>query len=134
MEVGRAYFETPKKRYTILDAPGHKVGCQGGGCAVQGRGASRITCVQSSTIAAGVACSRLCRAQAAPPGLRSNPLQSFVPNMIGGASQADIGVLIISARKVRSNASCADGLCPAVREAGQAGQAVPPLQVQVWQT
>ena len=26
--------------------------------------------------------------------------KSFVPNMIGGASQADIGVLIISARKV----------------------------------
>lgn len=24
MEVGRAYFETEKKHFTILDAPGHK--------------------------------------------------------------------------------------------------------------
>ena len=24
MEVGRAYFETDKKHFTILDAPGHK--------------------------------------------------------------------------------------------------------------
>ena len=24
VETGRAYFETDKRRYTILDAPGHK--------------------------------------------------------------------------------------------------------------
>ena len=55
VELARAQFTTDKKRYTILDAPGHR---------------------------------------------------TFVAEMIAGAAQADVGVLIISARQVGGETAC----------------------------
>jgi len=60
VEVGRAHFSTEKKRYTILDAPGHNL---------------------------------------------------YVPNMMAGLAQADIGVLVISARKGEFEAGMSGQTC-----------------------
>lgn len=60
IEVGRAHFFTEKKRYTLLDAPGHN---------------------------------------------------AYVPNMMAGLAQADVGVLVISARKGEFEAGMTGQTC-----------------------
>ena len=63
VEVGRGYFETEKRRYSILDAPGHK---------------------------------------------------TYVPSMIGGASQADIGIHMSSEASSAGAAAAASAASDAV--------------------
>ncbi|OEH74193.1 hypothetical protein cyc_01813 [Cyclospora cayetanensis] len=82
VEVGRAYFSTPNRRFTLLDAPGHKAFVPN---MIEGSGWGVEEGVKEASLGHHCVCEDVL------PRVGNDPLCVSV--------QADIGVLIISSRK-----------------------------------